>query len=120
MGAFDFAKTTLPAGAWTHDAALEAEATTALSSAVAPPGKTAPAGPVQPNTTLIGYTDLIGPVSGKPFDPSYAGAKRLESELLQALSTRHGTPAPSRPVPDLSTAADSVIAQIDPLKSIQA
>jgi hypothetical protein len=116
--ALDFAKTTLPPGAWSRDPALEAVATAAAASVVQKPSalRVMPRGVA---VREIAYPPIAGPLSGEPFDGTYAGAVGLENELLRALRSADVVPAPTRPILDLSAAATAVMAQIDPLRSIQ-
>ena len=111
--ALDFATTKLPVGAWTHDDALEADATLTFTSSKSPPMARARAAQQV-------ASDIVGPISGDRFEPTLASATKLENELRHVLSAVAVIRAPARELVDLSAAASAVIAQLDPLRSLQA
>lgn len=113
MVALNFANTSLPVGAWTHDAALEGIGTVLSAQAAEKPSPRASSA-----ARPINYTDIIGP-KGDRFDGTMAGASEMGNDLIKVLNTVRDSPVPLRKTLDLSAAATSVIAQLDPLRSIQ-
>lgn len=114
----DFAKTSLPAGAWTQDPSLEnivnflSTRTAVGQTSARPPRVTISASRALP------FDKIIGP-NGDRFDGTLAGAITMGRDLLDVLTRISDIPMPLRDVLDLSTASTSVLTQIDPLRSIQ-
>jgi hypothetical protein len=124
-GTLGYASFALPVGAWTHDAALDAEAGQA-AAARAPLTATVSA----LTLTVLGSTSVVAP-SGTRFDGTLAGALALEREVraLRVRPRRATEPlaaGASRAAPaeaalvDLSAAAEAVIAGLDPLAAVTA
>jgi hypothetical protein len=117
----DFARTSLPVGAWTHDPALEAEPTTNVEDSAVPkratPGRAAVARP----PAALAHPDLTGPISGKSFDGTITGVIQLLTEVNSVLRRGRRAPIPARPpLLDLSAAVGAIDAGLDPLPHIQA
>ena len=108
----DFAKTSLSVGAWTHDASLEGIGTVLSGQAAVRPLLTAG------SAARSNDAGIIGP-NGNLFDGTIDGASEMGRDLLKVLNAVRDIPAPLRKTLDLSAAATSVIARLDPLRSIQ-
>ena len=125
----------LPVGAWTHDAALEADAGDAVAARTP---LTATVSTL--SLTVLGSTSVVAP-SGTRFDGTLAGALALGGELHTvrvgprraaqppAAGTSRAAPTEAAraeaaraeaAVADLSAAAEVVIAGLDPLAAVTA
>jgi hypothetical protein len=146
-GTLGYASFALPVGAWTHDAALDADAGQAVAART-PLTATVSA----LSLTVLGSTSVVAP-SGTRFDGTLAGALTLERELRAprvrprraigppAADTSRAAAAEGAVVDlptaaeaavvdlpaaaeaavvDLSTAAEAVIAGLDPLAAVTA
>jgi hypothetical protein len=116
QGALDFAETKLPAGAWTNDPVLDSDATPSLTGIALDRPLSA-----RHLERLGRFAMLTGP-KGTMFDGTLATALQIRNEIRDSVKDVHPDGAgasQAAPTLDLSNAANTITAELDPRPHIQ-